>query len=207
MDGYTYQYGIGSIVFVAGLIVGARQGYIGLRGSGLRNLLLMLGGLTFFMVLQGYLQYAPMETRPAVTTLTAAGGETAQPGHIGEPVDFVVMGLYLLIIVVVGLTFGRHQRTTKDFFFGGQRFSWWLIAFSLVATLVGSYSFVKYGEAAFSYGTASTQSYLNDWALMPLLLFGWLPILYFSRVTSIPEYFGRRFGNGVRLAATVSVLI
>jgi len=207
MDGYLYQYGIGSIVFVAGLIVGARQGYIGLRGAGLRNLLLMLAGLTFFMVLQGYLQYAPMETRPAATTLVATGGETAQPGQIGEPVDFVVMGLYLLIIVIVGLTFGRHQRTTKDFFFGGQRFSWWLIAFSLVATLVGSYSFVKYGEAAFSYGTASTQSYLNDWALMPLLLFGWLPILYFSRVTSIPEYFGRRFGSRVRLAATVSLLI
>jgi len=207
MDGFLYQYVVGSVVFVAGLVIGARQGYIGLQGSGLRNLLLMLGGFTFFLVLQGYLQYAPMETRAAVSS--APGVVAPVPGttRIGAPVDFAVMGLYILLIVIVGVTFGRRQRTTKDFFFGGQRFSWWLIAFSLVATLVGSYSFVKYSQAAYNYGLASSQSYLNDWALMPLLLFGWLPIFYFSRVTSIPEYFGRRFGNRVRLAATVSLLI
>ncbi len=115
MDGFVYQYAIGSIVFVAGLIVGARQGYIAFSGPGLRNLLLMLGGLTLFMVLQGYLQYAPMETRDAVVGV----GESPRPGRIGETIDFVVMGLYLLAIVVVGVTFGRRQRTTKDFFFGG----------------------------------------------------------------------------------------
>ena len=42
---------------------------------------------------------------------------------------------------------------------------------------------------------------------MPLLVFGWLPILYFSRITSVPEYFERRFNRKVRLAATVVVLV
>ncbi len=42
---------------------------------------------------------------------------------------------------------------------------------------------------------------------MPLFIFGWLPILYFSRVTSIPEYFERRFGRSVRLGATICILI
>ena len=73
--------------------------------------------------------------------------------------------------------------------------------------MVGSYSFVKYSQAAYNYGFASSQSYLNDWALMPLLLFGWLPILYFSRITTVPEYFERRFNRKVRLAATVGVLV
>ena len=54
---------------------------------------------------------------------------------------------------------------------------------------------------------ASTQTYLNDWLWFPLLVFGWLPILYFSRVTSIPEYFSRRFGPKVRFWATVYILI
>ncbi|MCZ6597613.1 MAG: sodium/solute symporter [Planctomycetota bacterium] len=208
LDGFSYQYGVGSVVFLAGLVYAARQGYVGLSGAGLRNLLLLLGGLIVFMTLQGYLQYAPMRTAAAVSfegDPVLAEGE--RPDVIGAPIDYAVMGLYLAVILVVGISFGRRQRTTKDFFFGGQRFSWWLIAASLVATLVGSYSFVKYGQAAYRYGLASSQTYLNDWALMPFLLFGWLPILYFSRVTSIPEYFGRRFDPRVRAAATVAVLV
>jgi SSS family solute:Na+ symporter len=117
------------------------------------------------------------------------------------------MLLYMAAILAIGLGFGKRNKSTKDFFFGGQRFAWWLIAASLVATLVGSYSFVKYSRAAYTFGLSSSQSYFNDWALMPLLLFGWLPILYFSRIVSVPEYFGRRFDSKVRLWATISVLI
>ncbi len=204
MDGFTYQYGVGGIVFLLGVVYAARQGYVGFTGPKLRNLVLLCLGFLVFLVVQGYLQYAPMRVAEPVPY---EGGAAERDETLGRPVDFAVMGVYLALILVVGVTFGRRQRTTKDFFFGGQRFAWWLIAFSLVATLVGSYSFVKYSQAAYNYGLASSQTYLNDWFWMPFLLFGWLPILYFSRVTSIPEYFGRRFDGRVRLAATLSVLI
>lgn len=203
MDSYIYQYGIGWVVFAAGMYVAGRQGYLGFSARGLRNLFLMLGGMLFFMAIQGYLQYAPMQVAPAVEY----SGNTEPKKVIGQPIDYAIVILYLVMILLIGTWCGRRQKGTKDFFFGGQRFSWWLIAFSLVATLVGSYSFVKYSQAAYNYGFASSQSYLNDWALMPLLLFGWLPILYFSRITTVPEYFGRRFNGKVRLAATIGVLI
>lgn len=204
MDPFIYQYSIGGIVFATGLVLAAKQGYLGVSAQGLRNLLIMLGGMLFFMVLQGYLQYAPMHEAPAVNY---SGDADVDGKTIGQPIDYAIMIVYLIIILVVGIWFGRRQRGIKDFFFAGQRFSWWLISFSLVATLVGSYSFVKYSQAAYSYGFASSQSYLNDWAWMPLLLFGWLPILYFSRITTVPEYFERRFNSSVRLAATVGVLV
>ena len=207
MDPYLYQYGIGGLVFLVGLIYAARQGYVGLSGRGLRALIVMLAGLMFFMAIQGYLQYAPMTEADPQSFDGEAQAAGASRTTIGQPVDYLVMIIYMIMILVIGTWFGRKNKGTKDFFFGGQRFSWWLIACSLVATLVGSYSFVKYSQAAYSYGLASTQTYLNDWALMPLLLFGWLPILYFSRITSIPEYFGRRFNATVRFWATISVLI
>ena len=56
------------------------------------------------------------------------------------------------------------------------------------------------------YGIASSQTYLNDWFWIPLALFGWLPILYFSRVVSIPEYFQRRFSPEARRIATWLIL-
>jgi SSS family solute:Na+ symporter len=204
MDPFVYQYSIGGLVFAVGLVYAWRQGYVGFSGRACRNLVVMLGGLLFFMAIQGYLQYAPMFEAEAVPCI----GEAREAGKaIGKPVDYVIVVGYLILILLIGTLSGRRQKGTRDFFFGGQRFSWWLIAFSLVATLVGSYSFVKYSQAAYNYGFASSQSYLNDWALMPLLLFGWLPILYFSRITTVPEYFERRFNRGVRLAATVGVLV
>ena len=208
MDPFVYAYSVGAVVFAVGLGFAARHGYVGLSGRKLRNLLICLFVPAFFLALQGFLQYAPMETAPKGTYQGGAehvlGG---QGGVRGQPIDYAIMIGYFLAILAVGTWFGRRQKTTKDFFFGGQRFAWWLIAFSLIATTVGSYSFVKYSRIGYSYGLASSQTYLNDWMWFPLLAFGWLPILYFSRVTSIPEYFGRRFGSKVRLWATVFILI
>jgi solute:Na+ symporter, SSS family len=125
---------------------------------------------------------------------------------LGTDLDYGIMIGYFVAMILIGMWFGRGQSTTKDFFFGGQRFSWWLIAFSLVATTIGSSSFVKYSKIAYSYGIASSQTYMNDWFWVPLLLFGWLPILYFSKVISIPEYFQRRFGPVARNISTYLLL-
>ena len=125
---------------------------------------------------------------------------------IGENVDYAVMIGYFIAVLGFGLYFGRYTTTTKDFFFGGQRFSWWLIAFSCVATVVGSYSFVKYSAAGFRYGICSTQSYLNDWFWMPILVLVWIPIIYYKKIQSVPEYLEARFDKKTRAAATIIIL-
>lgn len=125
---------------------------------------------------------------------------------MGGNLDYVVMLGYFVVVLGFGLYFGRYTKTTKDFFFGGQRFSWWLIAFSCVATVVGSYSFIKYSAAGFRYGISSTQSYLNDWFWMPILVLIWLPIIYYNRITSVPEYLEARFDKKTRIAATAIIL-
>jgi SSS family solute:Na+ symporter len=126
---------------------------------------------------------------------------------VGKPIDLVVMVVYFVAILGFGSFFGRYTRGTRDFFFGGQRFSWWLIAMSCVATVVGSYSFIKYSTQGFDYGLSSSMTYLNDWFIVPLFVFGWLPIIYFSRVASVPEYFERRFNQSTRVVATAFVLL
>ena len=203
MDAFIYQYAIGGAVFLVGLVYAWRQGYVSLKGRGLQTLAVLCGGLAILMALQGYMQYGEMDTLPAVE----ASGIYTEKQQLGTPLDYGVIALYFLGILAIGTWFGRQQRTAKDFFFGGQRFSWWLIAFSLVATTIGSYSFVKYSKVAYQYGIGSSQTYLNDWFWLPLLLFGWLPIVYFSRITSIPEYFERRFGPDVRRWATALILL
>ncbi len=127
-------------------------------------------------------------------------------GRIGV-LDGAVIVVYFAGVTIFGALLGRRTRSTRDFFLAGQRFPAWLVAFSCVATTVGSYSFLKYSAAGYQYGVASSQTYLNDWFWMPLFLFGWLPIVYRSGVLSVPEYFRRRFDGRVGLAATAVLLL
>jgi SSS family solute:Na+ symporter len=126
---------------------------------------------------------------------------------VGGRLDYTVMLAYFVAVLGFGLYFGRYTKSTKDFFFGGQRFAWWLIAFSCVATVVGSYSFIKYSAAGFRYGVSSTQTYLNDWFWMPILVLVWIPIIYYGRIQSVPEYIERRFDKKTRVAATFIILL
>lgn len=121
--------------------------------------------------------------------------------------DYIVIVSYFLIVLAFGAYFVKYTKSTKDFFFGGQRFSWWLIAMSCVATVVGSYSFIKYSTAGFKYGLSSSMTYLNDWLILPFFVLGWFPIIYFRRVVSIPEYFEKRFDRKTRIAALVFIMV
>ncbi|MBC8215532.1 MAG: sodium:solute symporter family protein [Candidatus Marinimicrobia bacterium] len=200
---FFYQFILGGIVFAIGMVVAHRQGYFSQSAYALRNVLFVMIPLLFYFVLQGYLQFGNFTSSHPIPF----NGLANRKSVMGAPIDYGIMIMYFIIILTIGTYFGKRQKTVKDFFFGGQRFSWWLITFSLIATTVGSYSFVKYSRVAFSYGLGSSQTYLNDWIWLPLLLFGWLPILYFSRITSIPEYFERRFDRTIRKWVTAFVLI
>ncbi|MBW2524318.1 MAG: sodium/solute symporter [Deltaproteobacteria bacterium] len=126
---------------------------------------------------------------------------------VGTTLDYGIIVAYFVIVLGFGSLFGKFTKSTKDFFFGGQRFAWWIIAFSLVATTVGSYSFIKYSRVAYMHGLSASMSYTNDWFWMPLFMFVWLPVIYFSRVTSVPEFFERRFGPKVRALVTLVMLV
>jgi SSS family solute:Na+ symporter len=119
---------------------------------------------------------------------------------------WIIIFAYFTLILGFGSYFARYNKTTNDFFFSGRRFSWWLIAMSIVATGVGSHSFLKYSAKAYEHGFSSTMTYMNDWFFIPFFLFGWLPIVYYTKVKSIPDYFEKRFGSGVRKLATFAIL-
>ncbi len=119
---------------------------------------------------------------------------------------WVIIFGYFALVLGFGSFFARYNKTTQDFFFSGRRFSWWLVTMSIVATGVGSHSFLKYSSKAYEHGFSSTMTYMNDWFFMPLFLFGWLPIVYYTKIRSIPDYFQRRFNPGVRVLATIAIL-
>ena len=113
---------------------------------------------------------------------------------------------YILVITAFGAYFARFNKNINDFFYSGNRFSWWLPAASMVATGIGSYSYLKYSEQGYNTGMSSTMIYFNDWFLAPFFLFGWLPIIYYGRIRSVPEYFKKRFNNTARYTSLTIIL-
>lgn len=153
-------------------------------------------------------QAAPQATQAArkLQSTVEQVSETGGPTTYGTTLDYAVIIGYLILILGFGSFFGRYTRSTRDFFFSGAKFSWWLIGMSMVATGVGSHSFIKYAQVGYEHGMSSGMSYMNDWFFIPLFMFGWLPIIYFSRVRSIPEYFQRRFNTPARFLAVLVIL-
>jgi SSS family solute:Na+ symporter len=121
--------------------------------------------------------------------------------------DLIVLIGYLLFIVVIGAVVGKFTTSTADFFFGGRRFSWWLVGISCVATLVGSYSFIQYSEVGMQHGMPSLGPYTNEWFVLPLFLGAWLPIFYYKQLQSVPEYFERRFDRDVRQLVIIFLVV
>lgn len=127
--------------------------------------------------------------------------------NIGSQADWIVLVIYMIAMLLFGTYFAKYNKDTSDFFFGGRRFTWWLIAMSIVATGISSHSFVKYSAMGFKYGFSSSMSYMNDWFFVPFFLFGWLPIIVYSKIRSIPEYFEKRFSPSARFFVTILQLL
>ncbi len=120
-------------------------------------------------------------------------------------IAFVAM-TYVFVITAFGTYFARFNKNINDFFYSGNRFSWWLPAASMVATGIGSYSYLKYSEQGYNTGMSSTMIYLNDWLLAPFFIFGWLPVIYYNRIKSVPEYFQKRFNSKARYISLTIIL-
>ena len=118
----------------------------------------------------------------------------------------LVIGIYFAFVTFMGVYFSRFSSNINDFFFSGQRFAWWLPAFSMMATGIGSYSYLKYSQQGYETGLSSSMGYMNEWFVLPVFIFAWLPILYYGKIKSVPEYFQKRFNRTARYVAVVLIL-
>ena len=65
------------------------------------------------------------------------------------PVDWAIMGAYVLGVIGLGYYYSRRQRSTEEYFTGSGHMNPILIGFSLFATLLSTISYLSMpGEAA-----------------------------------------------------------
>ncbi|MCB0717959.1 MAG: hypothetical protein KDD65_05910 [Bacteroidetes bacterium] len=121
--------------------------------------------------------------------------------------DYIIVGIYMLMVAGVGIYVSRFNRESGDYFKGGGRIPWGLSAISLFISGFSAFMFV--GAAGFTYRNGGAAFILFSLAL-PAYLFGYFiygRLWRRTRIDTPMEFLGRRFSQGTTYFYTVLSVI
>ncbi|UXR69303.1 sodium:solute symporter [Staphylococcus sp. IVB6246] len=118
--------------------------------------------------------------------------------------NWVALVLYLLLMLCIGAFFTKRAgKDTDSFFTASGRLPAWVVGFSIYATTLSAITFMSTPE----------KSFLTDWsyiagnvaivAIIPLLIYFYIPFFKKLRVTSAYEYLEARFNPAVRVIGSL----
>ena len=124
-------------------------------------------------------------------------------------VDGLIIGLYLLVVIGIGLALRRRTKTSEDFFLSGRSIPAWVAGLAFMSANLGAQEVIGMAASGAKYGLATSHFY---WVgAVPAMLFLGLfmmPLYYGSRARSVPEYLKLRFDEKTRVlnAATFAFM-
>ena len=147
------------------------------------------------------------EIRPGVRTpaVLAASERDFRTGF--GILDFSAVGLYLAVLVGMGVYFSRREKTTDDFFLGGRRVPWWAAGLSIFGTQLSAITFMA----------MPAKAYATDWVYIvgnflvivaaPVVIYLYLPFFRRLNVTTAYEYLEKRFNTATRLLGSAAFIL
>jgi solute:Na+ symporter, SSS family len=108
-------------------------------------------------------------------------------------VDYSVIGIYGLLMVVVGLYVMRFNRGAAEYFRGGSRIPWLVAGLSCFMSGFSAWTFTGAAGVAYSHGIAAVGLYIGNAASFLLGYFVFAARWRRSRVTTVMEYLSDRF--------------
>ncbi|HEX9109943.1 MAG TPA: hypothetical protein VF845_00575 [Terriglobales bacterium] len=110
-------------------------------------------------------------------------------------VDYVVIGLYALLMVLVGLYVMRFNRGAAEYFRGGSRIPWLVAGLSCFMSGFSAWTFTGAAGVAYRAGVAATGLYIGNALSFLLGYFVFATRWRRSRVTTVMEYLTGRFNQ------------
>ncbi|HNT35900.1 MAG TPA: sodium/solute symporter, partial [bacterium] len=146
------------------------------------------------------------EIRPAVRSdiIWKATPEKSQQNC--QPLDYIVIVLYLLALIGVGVYCAKREKTTDDFFLAGRRIPWWAAGLSIFGTQLSAITFMAIPAKTYSSNWLTFLFNMGIVAITPLIVFFFLPFYRRLNVTTAYEYLERRFSVTVRVLGSALFL-
>ncbi len=131
-------------------------------------------------------------------------GEETKPFGV---INYIVMGLYLMISLGIGIYFMRKQKSTEDYFVGGGRIPWWASGLSVFGTLLSAITFMAIPAKAFI--TDWSFFFLNITAILitPVIAFIFIPFFNKLKIRTAYEYLEGRFNYMARAFGSLSFIL
>lgn len=108
-------------------------------------------------------------------------------------VDYVVIGLYALLMVLVGLYVMRFNRSAAEYFRGGSRVPWLVAGLSCFMSGFSAWTFTGAAGVAYRAGIAATGLYIGNALSFLLGYFVFATRWRRSRITTVMEYLSGRY--------------
>lgn len=117
-----------------------------------------------------------------------------------QPVDYVIVAVYLIILIAIGywVSFGQKKNKDQNLFLAARSLGWASIGFTMWGTNVGPSMLVASASAGYQTGIVAGNYawYAFVFILMLAVVFG--PRYLGANVSTLPEFLGKRFGENTR---------
>ena len=107
------------------------------------------------------------------------------------PADYLVFGLYIVILVGLGLFLSRgkkgQEKSSSDYFLAGNTLTWWAVGASLIAANISAEQFIGMSGSAYRSGIAMAAYELMAALTLIIVAKFLLPIVFTSLVAALVE--------------------
>lgn len=128
-----------------------------------------------------------------------------------ETIDFVIFGVYIVLIVALGLFLSRNkggkEKDSKDYFLAGNTLTWWAVGSSLIAANISAEQFIGMSGSGFRIGMCVAAYELMAAVTLILVAKFLLPIMIEKKIYTMPQFLKERYNKGVGLAFSIFWLL
>ena len=121
--------------------------------------------------------------------------------------DYAVTVGLLVVMILVGMYFGRQEESTADFFLGGRKIPWWAACLSFVATEISAVTIISVPAIAYMENWEYAQFFIGSFLARIVIAFLFIPAFYHYNCTSIYEFLNHRFGRETQIAGSILFFI
>ncbi|UCF14748.1 MAG: sodium:solute symporter, partial [Phycisphaerales bacterium] len=139
------------------------------------------------------------EIRPGTRSPNILSGTYGQIRSGFSRADYLTWGVYLIIILSVGLYFSKREKGTDDFFFGGKRVSWWAAGISIFGTQLSAITFMAIPAKVYATDWVYILAQATIIMVAPIVVFFYLPFFRRLNISTAYEYLEKRFNVALRL--------
>jgi Na+/proline symporter len=124
-----------------------------------------------------------------------------------HPIDWAVVGLYLVWIVWDGIRLTRHSKGLEGYFLAGRSLPWWAVGLSVMATQLSAITMIGTTGQGYVDGMRFLQFYYALPIAMVILSATLVPFFHRARVYTAYEYLEQRFDAKTRAFTSLLFLL